>query len=452
MSKELRPLLRVLGTTVGVAVCVGSAVGAGVLRAPGEVASILPDSTYLLAAWVLGAVVATLDSLILAEWAGTHPRVGGLTAYLHRAYGPAVAFLSGWSILLITWPGSIAAVAVATGEIVMEGAGTLSANSAPTDAARFAAVGVVVAIGLLNLLGLKFGARAEVVLSFVKVAMLVGLFAAAAAAWNGIDASRAPAVAAVPRSLETPGALLTAFGAAMVPILYTYDGYADAIYLAGETKEPHRAIPKAVLLSLGVITVLYLLTNGVLASTLGAARMAQSKFAALELVEGAFGPWGARALAAVACVVMVGAIHSYFLTGPRIARLLAEERLALPAFGQVNTKGTPVVATLWLMAIAGLLAFTNSFGSLLGYTIPIIWLTNLLIAAGLLVDRWRKPDAARPLRLPLAGLVVGGQLVIGALFFWTEVKNAHWSLVVDGAALVGGYGVYRAFAARGRTA
>jgi amino acid transporter len=110
------------------------AVGAGILRTPGEIAAALPSPGWILAVWLLGAVVATLDVLILAEMAASVPRVGGLVAYVRLSFGRPTAFLVGWSMLLVTWPASLASVAVSIGELLSTGASalTLTAPSGPS--------------------------------------------------------------------------------------------------------------------------------------------------------------------------------------------------------------------------------------------------------------------------------------------------------------------------------
>ncbi len=414
--------------------CVGSAVGAGILRTPGEIAQGLQAGHWILAVWVLGAVVAILDVLILAEMAASVPRVGGLVAYIHLSYGPSVAFVAGWVILLVTWPGSIASVAVAAGEILAGGAESLATGAEPSALGRTITVAIIVGLGGLNLLGLRFGARLEVALNFGKVALLAGVFLAAAVA-----APAAPAPTVAP-SVGIPVA--GAFVGAMVAVLFSYDGYADAIYMAGETRDPGRALPRAILLSLGTITALYLLANVVFLHALGAEGMSRSKFVALDLVERAFGSPGGVVLTAVAAFGMIGAINSYLLTGPRIARLLAEERLALPIFGRVSAAGSPVFATCWLVAVSVPLALTQTFGELLELTVPLIWATNLCVAAGLWIQRVRAPERPRPFRVRWMPFVVGGQLLLGAAFFVSAAWSNPMSLAVDAAVVAAGFALF----------
>lgn len=449
MNDRFGELRKILGLATGIAVCVGSAVGSGILRTPGEVAALLPDAGWIITVWCVGAAVAALDILILAEWAASVPRVGGLVAYLRTAFGRPVAFVFGWLILLITWPGSIASVAVAIGELVAEGPGSLIENVNPTPAARAIAAAVILGTGFINIIGLHVGARFEIALTALKVTLLAGLLAAAAWAVHDFAPAAAATAESLPQAPSGWNALAKAFGGAMISVIFTYDGYADAVYLSGETKNPERSVPRALFISLLVITLLYLFANLAFLAAFGAAGMAKSKFVALELVNLAFGPGGARWLSVAATIVMLGAVNSYLLTGPRIARLLAEERLALPAFGRVSGRGVPVAATLWLVGVSLILTFTNSYSELVDFVVPIVSLTTICIAIGLFTERLRNPQRPRPFRVPMILLVVGAQVALGLLLLINGIQyltEKHpWLLLADAIALVSGFLLYYFF-------
>jgi len=441
----LGELRRILGPATGLAVCVGTAVGAGILRTPGAVAAELPHAGWIIGVWCLGALVATLDAFILAEMAAMHPRVGGLVAYLRASFGRRVAFLAGWSMLLVTWPASLASVAVVTGELLTGGAEALAAGAPQTPVGRTIAVAVIAVFGGLNLVGLRFGARFEVALFVAKVALLAGVCIAAA-----LVAPAPAALAAAADAAPMPVALLAAFGSAMTFVIFSYDGYADAVYMAGETRDPGRSMPRALLGALLTITGLYLLANLTFLHVLGVDGLAHSKFAALDVARAAFGEAGGLVLTVIALVILLGAVNAYFLTGPRIARVLAEEGLALPALGRVPASGAPLGATLWIMGVSILFALTNSFDTLLNVTVPILSTTTALVAAGLLVQRVRAPQLARPFRVRAAWLVVGLQVAIGLALLVAYVADDPLSLAIDAGALLLGLAVYAVLARRQR--
>jgi amino acid transporter len=431
----LPELRRILGPATGVAVCCGMAIGAGILRTPGQVAAALPDAGWIYFVWCLGALVATLDAFILAEMAAMVPRVGGLVAYVRLSFGPAAAFLVGWSMLLITWPASLAGVAVATGELLTGGASTLLHDESTTTG-RMVAVAVISGIGGVNLFGLRCGARFEIVLTAMKVLLLAGVCTAAALA------APAPVPTSPPPFPAAWTALVAAVGGAMTSVIFSYDGYADAVYLAGETRDPGRALPRALFVALVTITGLYLLANATFLAVLGVGGLAQSRFAALDVASHAFGDVGATVLTVVAVVVLVGAVNGYFLTGPRIGRLLAEEGLAVRAFGSVPESGAPIAGTVWIVLAGVGFALTNTFRELLEFTVPIIAATTALVAIGLLVQRVKAPERPRPFRVRWAWAVVGLQVTIGMALLASFVLANPWALAIDAGALAVGLVVY----------
>jgi APA family basic amino acid/polyamine antiporter len=437
VSRPLGELRRVLGAATGVAVGIGTAVGVGILSTPGEVAKSLPSAPWILGVWALGALIATLDVFILAEMASSVPRVGGLVAYVRLSFGPAAAFLVGWSMLLITWPASLAAVAVVVGEVATGGATRVTAEASSSALSTAIAVGVIAAIGGFNLVGLRFGARFEVLLLVLKVTLLAGVCIAAAAAAPP-PAAFTPEAPALPRG----SLLLAAFGGAMSKVVFSFDGYADSVYLAGETERPGRAMPRALFTSLLTVTGLYLLANITFLHVLGVRDLAGSTIPALDVARRAFGDAGSRLLTVVALVVMLGAINAYFLTGPRIARVLAEERLAVPLLGRMPASGAPVAAILWIVAVAIAFALTGTFSQLVNVTVPIITATTALVAVGLLVQRVRAPARERPFRVRKAPLVVGLQVAICAALLVGYLLENWWSLAIDAGALAIGLIVY----------
>ena len=444
MSSSLGELRRILGPLTGVAVCVGMAIGAGILRTPGEVAAALPSTPWIFGVWLLGALVAALDVLILAEMGSSVPRVGGLVAYVHLSFGPRVAFLVGWSMLLVTWPASLAVVAVATGELIAGGADTLTIAGSTSPLGVTVAVVVVLAVAAVNVLGLRYGAGFEIALFVAKVLLLGGVCVAAAMA--------APSPAASSARLELPATgdqLLAAVGGAMTSVIFTYDGYADAVYLAGETRDPGRALPRALFTALVVITGLYLLANATFLHVLGLAGLAQSKFPALDVARAAFHDCGGLVLTTIAVVILLGAVNAYFLTGPRIARVLAEEGLAGAFLGRVPASGAPVGATIWIAALAVVFLLTNTFEELLAVTVPLISATTGLVAAGLLVQRVRAPDRPRPFRTPAAWLVVTLQLVLSGFLLVSYCGSNPRAVAIDAGAIALGLVVHALVARRG---
>ncbi len=228
----------------------------------------------------------------------------------------------------------------------------------------------------------------------------------------------------------------------MTSVLFSYDGYADAVYVAGETKDPGRALPRALFSALAVITALYLLANATFLHVLGVQGLAASRFPALDVVRRAFGDAGGVLLQVIAVVVLLGSVNAYFLSGPRIARILAEEGLAVPVLGRVGTTGSSVASIALVAVLAMVFALTNKVQQLFDITVPIMATTTALVAVGLLVQRRRAPERPRPFRVRAAPLVVGLQVLLGGALLWSFLANNAWAIAIDAGALAVGVATY----------
>jgi len=182
---------------------------------------------------------------------------------------------------------------------------------------------------------------------------------------------------------------------------------------------------------------------------LGLAGLAQSKFPALDVARAAFHDCGGLVLTTIAVVILLGAVNAYFLTGPRIARVLAEEGLAGAFLGRVPASGAPVGATIWIAALAVVFLLTNTFEELLAVTVPLISATTGLVAAGLLVQRVRAPDRPRPFRTPAAWLVVTLQLVLSGFLLVSYCGSNPRAVAIDAGAIALGLVVHALVARRG---
>ena len=218
-------LLQVLGVGFGVAVTIGNTIGAGIFRAPGEVAAHLPDTSLFLAAWTVGGVYALLGALQIAELGTMLPRSGGQYVFSRHALGDYAGFVVGWSDWLSTC-GSAAAVAIVVGEL----AGALVPALAGHGTAL--AVGVASLFAMLQWRGIRRGSLIQHVTSSLKAAVFLTLIVAALA--SGAEASMPAAVMAPPAGL----ALATAFVLSLQAVIYTYDGWTGVGLLHGRSRGP----------------------------------------------------------------------------------------------------------------------------------------------------------------------------------------------------------------------
>src|ERR1700733_1050180 len=245
-------LLRALGPGMAMAIVVGNVIGSGIYIKPGGIARDAGDFRVILAAWVLGGLICVLGSLCLAELGTMLPKAGGLYVYLREAYGRPVAFLFGWTDFLFSRPASMGALTVIfVGMVTKVGRVRLD----PWTEVGAESV-VIAAIAWINILGVIWGGRVQALTTIAKALLLggVALLPFIAAAFLSVPLEPANLATTV---VPAKGTLPTAFAAALLGVLWAYNGWGMPGTRAGETREPQRNIPRSLFGGLGILIVLY---------------------------------------------------------------------------------------------------------------------------------------------------------------------------------------------------
>lgn len=375
-----------------VALTVGLVVGAGIFKAPAVVAANAGSDASVMLAWLLGGLVSFLGALCYAELAATYPHAGGEYHFLNRAYGRHVGFLFAWSRLAVLQTGSIALLAFVAGDYL----GALFPN-APGAPAFYAAAAVIV-LTALNVLGLALATWTQNVLAGVTVGGL--LFIVAAGLLWAAPAESSIAVTAPP----LPAA--SAFGLAMVFVLLTYGGWNEAVYVSAELSEVERNMAKVLMISIGLVTALYLLVNASYLRVLGIDGLSGSEVVMADVMRLMFGDTGARVVSALIVLAVLASMNVTILTGARTNYALARDFPLFRALGHWHGgTNAPVNALLVQGLIALLLVIVGSFGrsgfeAMVTYISPVFWLFFLLTISALFVLRVREPEQRRPFRVP----------------------------------------------------
>jgi len=398
-----RPLL---GLREAITLIVGVVVGAGIFKAPALVAGMSGGASWMFLAWALGGVVSLIGALCYAELCTAYAHAGGDYHFLQRAYGRGLAFLFGWARYAVITTGSIALLAFVFGDYLQQVLPLPTSSPALGTAAW--AVAAVLALGLLNLTGLRGASLAQTGLTLVEVAGLVAV-AMGAALLAGPDA---PAAAAGAGMGQAAGAgPPSSFGLAMVFVLLAYGGWNEAAYISAEVRDGRRTMVRALVLSVTLITLLYLLVAWACWHALGMARLAASSAPAADVMRLAFGPAGERVLALLVAVSALTSINATMIVGARTGYALGRDWRALGWLaGWDNARGTPRVALLLQCAAALALvtlgtALGSGFRAMVEFTAPVFWLFFLLTGIALFVLRRREPHTRRPFRVPLYPLL-----------------------------------------------
>ncbi len=395
------------------------------------VAGVAGDAGWVLALWVAGGVVSLIGALCYAELASTYPHAGGDYHFVTRAYGRDVSFLYAWARAAVINTGSIALLAFVFGDYFSR-----LAPQGAHSSALWAAV-IVVVLTVVNLASLRASARTQNLLTIVEVLGLVAIVLA------GLIVT--PAAAAAPIFSATPP--LGMLGLAMVFVLLTYGGWNEAAYISAELRGGHRAIVGTLVISILIITTLYVAVNTALLHGLGQNGLAQSKAAPADLLARAFGPWAAQALSIAVAVAALTSINATMLVGARTNFALGCDWPALRFLGGWNTeRGVPAAAFLVQGAIAlALVGFgalqKDGFEAMVEFTAPVFWGFLCLVGIALFVLRHRDPSAPRPFRVPFYPLTPAIFVAVCAYLFYSSISYAtsrsaiHVSLLVMAAGV-----------------
>ena len=278
-------------------IVMGGIVGSGIFINPYVVAEIVHTPALILSTWVAGGAIALVGAFIYAELADRMPRVGGQYAYLREAYHPAVGFLYGWVALLVIHAGGTAAVVVTFAkyfQLILTGGSE-----------KITAVVVIVALTVINCMGVRAGGSVQNVFMVFRILAIATVVLCGA--WFIWSSPAAPHVAWQPLSDRPVSfALLSAFGAAMVPVLFGYGGWQTSNYMAGEIREPRKNLPRALIFGVAGIIVLYLTVNFVYVQALSPAGLAATSTPASQVMHLAFGRAGASLVAMLIAISTVG--------------------------------------------------------------------------------------------------------------------------------------------------
>lgn len=419
-----------------IALIVGVVIGAGIFKAPSTVAALSSDVTWMFAAWILGGAMSLIGALCYAELSSTYPHAGGDYYFLRRAYGGPVSFLYAWARFSVITTGSIALLAFVFGDYMMQVV-PLGFMSPSWGSAFYAAV-IIVLLSWVNLRGIKTGTSTQTWLTALEIGGLLLIITA------GLLVKGNPASATLD-SLTAPAMPASAsFGLAMVFVLLTYGGWNEAAYISAELRDSRRNMARALVLSIFIITALYLLVTFSYWQGLGLAGMAQSEALAADLLRIAFGPFGEKLISLMIAVATITSINATLIVGARSNYAVGRDWSMLARLGVWDeSNGIPVNAMRIQCLVALLLVLIgaltgNGFKAMVEFTAPVFWLFFLLSGLSLFVLRNREPDVARPFKVPLFPLLPLLFCAMCGYMLWSSLSYVHsQSLGTWNAAWIG---------------
>lgn len=371
-------LTRHFGFWDSVALCIGSVVGTGIFRTPSEVCRYLSDPGWVLFAWVLGGVIAFLGTLCYGELAASFPETGGTYVYLKYAYGPWAGFLFGWSELALMRTASIASVSYAFGEYFR--------NLFPQfpGGEKVIAMLAIWILTSINIGGIHYGKWLQNVVSTGKALALSSLIILGFSLGSGHPGNFSTSFPAF-----IPRMSLANLGLALVPILWTYSGWHESTFVAGEFKETDKELPFSLVAATAIVVFFYLLVNSVYIYIFSPTAIATRKLIAADVIQSIFGPAGEGIITAVILTCIFGVLNTVILSGGRIPYAIAQDHAILKWFGTINQKfRTPERGLLVNAFWASVLVLWGNFRQLVFLSAAAVWF--FFAAAGLAVFMMRR--------------------------------------------------------------
>jgi len=437
-----RVLERTLGFKDLVLIVVGTVIGSGIFIVPGAVLRQTGgDVGPALLVWLVAGVLSLLGALTYGELGAANPDAGGLYVYIRDALGPLPAFLYGWATFFVISTGSMATLAVAF-TFYLDQLVPLSPITA-----KLVAVLMIAVITAVNVRGTAHGASVQNWSTGLKVVAIVAMSVALIALGQGFT----EAGGRLWPGAVTPS-LLSGVGLAMVSVLWAYEGWQYVTFSAGETRDPQRTFPRAIITGTAVLIGIYLAVNCAYVAALGPARLAATDRPAADAVGALLGPAAANAIAAVILLSMFSAANGLTLTSPRLYYAMARDGVFFQKLAEVHPRfRTPAFAIVAGSVWAMLLAVTGTFEQLLTYVVFAGWIFYGLGALSIFSYRRRAPHAHRPFRVP--GYPVTPLLFVAAAaaIVLNTLATQPGRALVGVALVLAGVPVYFVWRARSRS-
>jgi APA family basic amino acid/polyamine antiporter len=414
----------------------GGIIGSGIFMNPHVVAEVVHTPELILGAWAVGGLIALAGAFIYAELAALRPEVGGQYAYIREAFHPIAAFIYGWTLLLVVQSGGMAAVAVTFARYFLD------LTHVGLQDWIVAAVALA-ALTIVNCLGVRAGSAVQSVLMVLKILAIVALIG------FGLAVNSEAGSASIEKAPPLDLGLVTVFGAAMVPVLFAFGGWQTASFVAGEMREPRKNLPRALLIGVVGVIILYIAVNFVCIHALGTEGLATSKTPASEVMWLALGDGGRRFIAIGIAISTLGFLSQGMLTAPRVYFAMADDGVFFKKVATLHPRShVPAVAIVLQGALAIIIAMSGRYEQILNYVVSVDSIFFGLTAACLFALRRSNASEsagyARRVNPIVILLFIIAEWLVAASAIYKDPRNS----LIGVAILVAGIPVYYFWKAR----
>lgn len=447
-------IVRVIGGMAGFAIVAGSMLGIGIFLSPPIVAANTGSAWSFFGVWLLGGLISLAGAVACAELATMMPRAGGDYVFQYEAYGPSLAFASGWVLFAAIFCGSIATMTVGlcTYQLPVLLGADLSVEilalpfGMSLNGSDVAALLLVPALTWLNLAGTQPSARTQTVLTLVPISLLLFMSVYAIGVYS--PPLETAAIAASGAAVD--GWTLHGLVVAYMAVYFAFSGWINIIYVAGEVSEPQRNIPLALIGGTLAVTLLYLVLCAGFLRVLGFEGLAvagEAGTATAQLLAGETGRIGITILIASA---LLASINATVLGGARVAYAMGQRGAMWPKLGTVGGEHHVPNSALWLQAVIScLLILSGRFEELYTMVSLAMVVTGGLTVGSVFVLRRKMPSADRPYRATayplLPGVYVVASLAVIAVMLGEALSNepGAWYPLLGLGMLAVAYALHR---------
>jgi len=413
MNDTSQGLKRLLGRWDSIAITIGIVIGVGIFRVPAEVAKYLTSPSLIILAWFVAGIICLLGALCYSELSSSFPQTGGNYIYLRESYGRGVGFLFGWTELLVVRTGSIAAVAFISGQYLQS---FLALDKLPV---KLIATSVVFILSFINILGLRPGKIFQNLSTLAKTLALIAIIILGLSSREGSLSNFLPILGTVDKKI------LTSFGLALIPILWTYGGWHESTFVTEETKDYRRSLPFSLITAILIVTFIYTAINLVYIYLVPVREIASSELIASNVMQILYGAKARKILEILVIISSLGCINGMIITGSRVTYAMACDNPIFRYLGEIDRKHfvpsrSILINTIWTTV----LIIWGTFNQLLFFTGIAVWLFFALAVAGIFILRYKYPQLERPFKVwgypivPAVFVLICASLVIITLLFY----------------------------------
>ena len=444
-SSQQPSLVRGLSLLDSILLLAGGIIGSSIFLTAKDIAGALPHPVLFLLVWVMGALISMCAAFAFAEMGSMFPDSGGQYVYLREAFGDLVAFLYGWMLFAVANGGSIAALSVAGAvylgtifPLISQDHVVLTLAGITLTRAHLVALLAIVVVTWINVVGLRKGAILQNVATWAKFAAMGAFvilgFAIGKGSWSNFVPSQSGATPGLMGGMA-PMQLLSALGVGLIAVFWAYDGWVYVTWVAGEVKDPQRNVPRAMVLGIIVVAVIYIAMNMTYIYAMPLSEVAKHETIAAAAATMLFSPRATLWLSATIALACFGASASCTLSGARVYYAMAKDGVFFHSIARIHPKyRTPAISLIGQGLWAAVLTISGRYDQLYTYVIYGMVLSYTLTVIGLFVLRWKRPDVPRPYRctgypwLPAIYILLGSWWTINTIV--TRPKEALAGTVI----------------------